>query len=279
MSFFSFSDVVAVWDRCSNSVKANKKKKEDEKSISNKIINVCELHGIKKQQIPIVFNSISYDDLKSIDKFEQKITYDFLEEVSFKLGVKIEFLENSDDTYVYQTYDFYKSPKRFQEFLVKIKSNPDSFLRSSLLNSNKEQNGEINTALILEEEFNVSHVTYYKYYICNNFSLSYWKSRCYLTSCLYVCYLNNLVPLGFSIENNEMEMISEGRKILDLESITDANMMTKWFAEDLFNKPSFFLETLREPYEIEQSFVLLSNLESQKMIPSSLINNSDLFKI
>jgi len=157
-------------------------------------------------------------------------------------GVNRDWLDGTC-TQVYPTYDFYKSPNDFNKFIVSLlKKSPDK-IEGVLLTPKKSRKQHAALLLLQETVGYVGNSPIYRYYLCNNWTFSYWKTRAYLASCVAQCWKNKIYVIGKSISHEFIDSIETGEKILNLES-SGVNGIggSRWYAEDMTTSPEVFLD-------------------------------------
>ncbi|WP_165481030.1 hypothetical protein [Vibrio metoecus] len=90
----------------------------------------------------------------------------------------------------------------------------------------------------------------HRYYICNNWNFSYWKSRVYLTACVSICWKNELYVSGKTVPNKFINSIAWGLNILNFgqDGLYCINGES-WHVEDMASSPEVFLKGIDPGYE------------------------------
>lgn len=267
--FSEFESLINIIDRFFP-VKENRI--EPEVSISTKFVQICEAHGVCRNQIPQIFKNLSYNDVQSDVELLKKIDDDIIIKACSLFGVNRSWFEGADDQ-IYKTYDFYKNPYSFKEFLSQL---PIDQLEAVLLSPvNKDYQ---NPALILIQE-TIDYIDgspYYRYYLCNNWDFSYWKSRVYLTACISLSWANELFVWGLKTHNEFIRSIEYGRKILNFgkNGIYSIDGV-RWYADDMVITPELFLEGIRKDSD---NFGYIESLKSWLKYESDGLMNTGVNK-
>ena len=237
----------------------NEQTEENKTLVSTRFVQVCEAHGIHRNQIPRVFGSdLTLYDVQSDIHLLKKMDDTLLIKASNLLGVKRDWLEGASEQ-IYETYNFYQEPQAFQTFLKELINRNENNISGVLLTPSRKE--DCNSALLLIQE-TVGYLDgkpYLRYYLCNNWRYDYWKARGYLAACISYCWLNKIYVNGSDVQNEKIDSLSEGYEILDLNSDGIFNIRgMKWYAEDMALDPQVFLKGV----DAEQdNYGLISGLE------------------
>jgi len=143
---------------------------------------------------------------------------------------------------IYPTYDFYKKPNEFRKFLNNLLNKSPDKIDGVLLSP--KQGWKQHAALLLLQE-TVGYIgdsPIYRYYLCNNWIFSYWKTRAYLTTCIAQCWKNKIYVIGRTLPHEFIDSVESGEKILSFDGRGIYGFSgSRWYAEDMTTSPDVFL--------------------------------------
>lgn len=258
--------------------KKNKSEFKKEELISTRFINICSAHGVHRNQIPRVFNNdLSLHDVQSDQHLLKKLDEHMLVKACEIFGVNRDWLDGIS-TQIYPTYDFYKSPKEFEGFLNNLLKVSPNKVDGVLLSPEKSRKQHAALLLLQETVGQVGDSQIYRYYLCNNWIFSYWKTRAYLSSCVAQCWKNKIYVIGKSVSHEFIDSIEGGNKILNLESSGIYGVGgSRWYAEDMSTSPEVYLDGV-EPelnnFGHKSALELWLELESAGLMDSSMQNHN-----
>lgn len=238
--------------------------------ISTRIVNIFEAHGVHRNQIPRVIESgLTLYDVRTDEHLLRKLNYEIIQKTSDILGIKRNWLVGASES-IYPTYDFYKDPYSFCQFVEnKKKMNPDG-INGLLLSPNKKDNANAALLIIQETIGCIDGDPYYRYYLCNNWDFSYWKSRAYLTACISICWRNGIYIRGKSVQNELINSLAYGCNPLNFGSDGIYSIRGQpWYAEDMASSPDAFLNDLdpeQEKYGIKSGLTLWLELHNKGLM-------------
>lgn len=217
-----------------------KKSHNRDELISTRLINLCNAHGVARYQIPAVLgNSITHDDVKSDESFLRVINEKILNDACFMFGVNRDWLDGASKK-VYDSKHFYKSPHKFNNFISELLSSTNVQSLSGILITQLSMCRNTESLLLIQEEVSDG---YYRYYFCNGWIFSYWKSRAYLSACIATCWRNDIFLHGVKVKTNYLDKIATGEKLLDFGSAGIDNINgIRWHAVDLTSCPDTYLD-------------------------------------
>lgn len=218
--------------------------------LSTRLVRVFEAHGIHRNQIPRVIESgLTLYDVQSDENFLIKIDDNIIQKSCNLLGIKRDWLEGASNQ-VYPTYDFYKDPYAFRNFLDTRLAETNHRLIGVLLSPQGKDNSNNAVLIIQEIVFPLESNSCYRYYICNNWDFSYWKSRAYLTACISICWKNDIYVSGKIVPNEFIDSIAWGRNILNFgqDGLYFINGES-WHAEEMASMPEVFLKGIDPEYQ------------------------------
>ena len=186
-----------------------------EEGVATRFLKLFSVHGVHKNQIPGFFkHGLRVADVTSEHTLLPKLTEELLYDACKLFNVRREWLDGVDKQ-IYPEYDFYKGPQDFEDFL-KTFSEPEA-LDGVVLFPEDLALGNFSPALIVIEEpiGTIGDKTIYRYYICNNWLFSYWKSRAYLTACVAIAWKKGLDLIGRYTSCEYIEKLSECQTFLE----------------------------------------------------------------
>lgn len=215
-----------------------------EELVSTRLINAFQAHGVHRNQVPRVLGyGLTLKDVKSDEYLLEKLDEQIISSACTMLGINRGWLEGASEE-VYDTYRFYKKPKEFESFLLKLLGSTEAENISGVLLAVDKKDREADTILLLQETIgSINGKEFYRYYICSGWVFSYWKSRAYLTACVAICWKNSVFLHGKYTDSNFLGIVSEGKSLLRLGSDGICSIKgNKWYAEDLALNPEVYLE-------------------------------------
>ncbi|MFO4748444.1 hypothetical protein V5H34_17795 [Vibrio cholerae] len=223
---------------------------EQSELLSTRLVRAFEAHGIHRNQIPrVIENGLTLYDVQSDENFLIKIDDKIIQESCSLLGIKRDWLEGASEQ-IYPTYDFYKNPYAFRKFLENRLAETNHRLTGVLLSPQEKDNSNNAVLIIQETVFSLESNSCHRYYICNNWNFSYWKSRVYLTACVSICWKNELYVSGKTVPNKFINSIAWGLNILNFgqDGLYCINGES-WHVEDMASSPEVFLKGIDPGYE------------------------------
>jgi len=220
----------------------NKNERKKEELISTRFINICNAHGVHRNQIPRLFNTnLSLYDVQSDQHLLKKLDDDMLVKACELFGINRDWLDGISPQ-IYPTYDFYKKPNEFRKFLNNLLNKSPDKIDGVLLSP--KQGWKQHAALLLLQE-TVGYIgdsPIYRYYLCNNWIFSYWKTRAYLTTCIAQCWKNKIYVIGRTLPHEFIDSVESGEKILSFDGRGIYGFSgSRWYAEDMTTSPDVFL--------------------------------------
>ncbi|MDN3679294.1 hypothetical protein QWZ04_02995 [Vibrio tapetis subsp. quintayensis] len=248
MIFGEIESFVSLLERVIKPLKQHKVIKNND-LISTRLVEICEAHGVHRNQIPKILGSgLALYDVKNDSTLLKKLDDDILNKAAELLGVNRDWLDGASNE-IYPTYDFYKDSEGFQEFLTN-KLNSGFELDGVLLTPTKNYKYHGALLLLQEKIGELNGNPYYRYYLCNNWRHNYWKSRVYLTTCISMCWLNKIYIRGLSVTPSYLESLANGTTLLNFKNDGIFNINGKsWYAEDMALLPDIFLKDLDPEYQ------------------------------
>jgi len=251
---------------------------ETNKEPVRRFIELFEGHGVARTQIPGFLEGydieISLSDLVDDDALLRRIDGSLLNKTCEIFGVRREWLDGVD-LQIYSYHDFYKHPEQFDEFIKRLKdNNSDAQFDGVLLVSEVPCNHD--QALIILQEMigSIGDKPIYRYYLCNNWYYSYWKSRAYLTACIAVAWKQHIHIQGRYLSQKNIEPLADGSILLGWQGEGIWQFGGKhWYPEDMALLPDVFLKDIdpeRDAFGIKSALKLWLDLERKGLMNTGL---------
>ncbi|ENM5732265.1 hypothetical protein AB7D55_004101 [Vibrio mimicus] len=246
--------------------------------VSTRLVRVYEAHGVHRNQIPKVIESLTLHDVSTDDRLLEKLTDEILVSTCHLFGINRDWLDGASDE-IYPTYNFYKDPAKFEEFLSVLmeKAGSDS-LDGVLLSVDKVDRGTESVLILQEAIGSINDKPYYRYYLCGGWVLSYWKSRGYIAACIAMCWKNKAYVHGSYLSKSIVDRYSHGYHLLDFgrDGVHHLNGV-RWYAEDLALVPETYLKNIdpeREQYGLHAALSLWFQLYNQGYLDTGFTDKS-----
>lgn len=215
--------------------------------ISTRLIRLFDNHGIHRNQIPrILGHGLTVADVQTDKHLLEKLNEDILTAACELLSARRTWLDGASKQ-IYPTYDFYKTPEKFRDFINSITKDKEYTMQGVLLVPSDAQHGKESLLLIEETLGYIEGKSYYRYYLCDNWLFSYWKSRTYLTACISMCWERNIFIYGLYLSGKFIDRISCGESILGwqgqgINHIYEIEKKHQFDLMDMMFYPDVFLE-------------------------------------
>lgn len=271
-SFFSLFDRIKKFF-------ASKNKYQTSETVASRFVSLFECHGVHRNQIPRFFGyGLTIADVSDDETLLPKLTEEILDAACVLFAVRREWLDGAEKQ-VHQEHFFHKRPEAFLEFLTQLQSvNPDDAIRGIVL-SPQEEDRDAEAVLILQETIGyIGDKAIYRFHLCDNWLLSYWKSRTYLTACIAIAWQKGIYVHGVTQPKVYIEQFSYGQTLMgwDGEGIWGAGYKT-WYPEDMALRPEAFLKDLdpeRENFGIRAGLSLWLELEEQGLMDCGIAKDA-----
>lgn len=234
---------------------------QSEKNIlAKRFIQLFEKHGVHRNQIPEFFgHGLTFSDVDDYKKLSEKLTLEVLKAVCELFKVRLQWLQGVDNT-VYKIHDFYKHPQCYTEFLTEIlrdKKHHQIFAKLIISTDayDAESGDTANAVLVLEEDIGYIHdEPIYRYHVCGNWNIKYWKCKPDLTACIAMT-LKQGIHMSGEKKSANIAAFSRGEGFMgDLYSLPLAlerdglfkKKLPEWYPDDWIYKPDSFLEGIDE---------------------------------
>lgn len=234
-----------------------------ENTPAKRFVEVFESHGIHRNQIPRYLpDLLSLADVQSDQSLSKVLDQEMIDRVADLFRVDKAWIECAS-SYPYQTYDFYKQPEKFIEFLDDLLTS-GSDLDGVVFTSAAPGSGHhADTFILIEESFECSlGLPVTRYHILNNWFFNYGKSRAYLAACVSSAWRKNVYIHGRRVSKEFVRKYLFGSKLLDSE-IIDHWPGTHWHPEDMALDPRKLIEGLPYTHDKELAIGVFMGLCSE----------------
>lgn len=221
-----------------------KKGKLQEETIAARFVRLFESHGVHRNQIPrFIGHGLTLKDVQDDASLLVKLDENLLDAACNMFAVRREWLDGAEKQ-AHPEHDFYKHPEGFVKFLDDLlAANPDGDVHGVLIAPEKFDD-RAESLLILQETIGaVGEKPIYRFHLCNNWSLTYWKSRGYLTACVAIAWKRKVFIRGVYMPEKEIAPLAYGETLLGWqgEGIWFIGHR-KWHPEDMALQPDVYLE-------------------------------------
>lgn len=274
MVFGEINSALSIWEKLSKWYRSRKTRTVPPvESVATRFVRLLENHGVHRNQIPrFIGYGLTLKDVEDDATLLAKLNEEILEAVCTRFAIRREWLDGAE-TQVHPCHDFYKHPHEFLRFVEDLKEkNPDGDMQGVLIAPN-ERDWHAPALLILEETMGyVGEKPILRYHLCNNWTLTYWKARAYLTACIAIAWKRHIYIHGISMPNEMIEQLASGETLLDWqdEGIWTLGHMT-WYPEDMTLRPEAFLEGIdpeKDNFGIKSGLKLWLDLDEQGFMDS-----------
>ncbi|WP_239994212.1 hypothetical protein [Photobacterium phosphoreum] len=183
--FGEIESFLSLFDRVKKFLKSHANPSSD---LSTRLVQLYEAHGVHRNQIPkVIGQGLTLHDVSTDERLLEKLTDEILSSTCQLFGINRDWLDGVSDE-IYPTYNFYKYPAKFEEFLSSLlnKSGSDC-LDGVLLSVDKVDRGTESVLILQETIGSINEKPYYRYYLCSGWVLSYWIiKRLYFCMCCNV---------------------------------------------------------------------------------------------
>lgn len=213
-------------------------------SVQLRFIRLFESHGVHRNQIPRYFgHGISLRDIQDETLLLAKLDEVVLEATCKHFAVRREWLDGAESQ-IHPCHDFYKRPQDFLRFVERLKSENSEGQFSGVVLAPIEKDPEGEALLILQEQIGfIGDKAIYRYHLCNDWPLSYWKARAYLTACIAISCNHQIYVHGRHVSNKVIASLSEGYALLGWKGEGVWSLgLKRWHPDDMALRPDVFLK-------------------------------------
>ena len=285
MVFGEINSALSVWDRLSKWYRSRRNRiVPPVESVATRFVRLLETHGVHRNQIPrFIGYGLTLKDVEDDATLLAKLNEEILEVACTRFAIRREWLDGAE-TQVHLDHDFYKYPEEFLSFVKDlIEKNQNGNMQGVLIAPN-ERDRQAPALLILQETVGrVGEKPIYRYHLCNNWTLTYWKARAYLTACISIAWKRRIYIHGISMPKETIEQLAYGETLLGWqgEGIWALGRMT-WHPEDMTLQPEAFLEGIdpeKDNFGIKSGLKLWLDLDEEGLMDSGIGESSrQLFK-
>ncbi len=240
-------------------------------SVATRFVRLFESHGVHRNQIPrFIGHGLTLRDVQDDASLIGKLDELTLEAACARFAVRREWLDGAQSQ-VHLCHDFYKYPSDFSAFLNKAHNeNPDGEMTGVLLCAADAVWGAEALIILQETIGSVGDKSIYRYHLLNNWQVTYWKSRAYLTACVAIAWKRRVYIYGTHVLQKEIDELAEGDVLLGWrgEGIGALGHKT-WYPEDMALQPAAFLKGVdpeEDNFGIRSGLELWLDLEQQGLM-------------
>ena len=211
-------------------------------SVATRFLRLFESHGVHRNQIPRFFgNGITLVDVQSEEVLLRMLNDQILDAACQLFAVRREWLDGAEPQ-VHPLHDFYKQPERFRYFIRSLKAaNPNGNLRGTLYFPCEKRAHE--ALLILEECIgSIGEKQISRLHLCNNWSVTYWKSRGYMTACVAIAWRDKAYINGRDLPAKDIDRLGSGEVLLGWGGEGLPMGSALWHPDDMALYPKKYLE-------------------------------------
>ena len=137
-----------------------------------------------------------------------------LDAVCSRLAIRREWLDGAE-AQIHPCHDFYKDPEQFSRFIEALMaSNPDGRLCGVLVAPGQHELSAEALLVLQEVVGSVGDKAIYRFHLCNNWSVSYWKACAYLTACVATAWKRHVYIHGTHLPGKEIQGLAKGESLL-----------------------------------------------------------------
>ncbi|HAS8156280.1 hypothetical protein [Vibrio vulnificus] len=281
MIFGEIESFVSLMERVIKPFK--KSDKTPQELLSTRLVSVFEAHGVHRNQIPnVIGHGLTLHDVSSDERLLEKLNNEILVSTCNLFGINRDWLDGSSEE-VYSTYNFYKYPQKFSDFLSGLvaKSGSDN-LDGVLLTVDKVDRGTESVLILQETLGHINNKPYFRYYLCSGWVFSYWKSRGYIAASVAICWKNQVYVRGLYLDASTVSRYASGESLLNFgqDGIHFPNGV-RWYAEDLAEVPEVYLKNLdpeENKFGLDAALSLWFQLNNQGFLDTGYSDGTALKK-
>lgn len=215
-------------------------------SVSARFIQLFESQNVHRNQIPRFFgHGLKLKDVQTDADLLLKLDETLLQAACDLFAVRREWLDGAEKQ-IFSIHRFYKHPHAFVEFLDALKAaSPDKELSGVVL-APIEPRPNAEAVLVLQETVGwVGEKAIYRYHFCDEWTLSYWKSRAYLTACVAIAWRKGVFIHGVYADEERLKELTGGLALPTWSADGIGSFgIKRWDPEDMALRPEAFLDGL-----------------------------------
>ena len=276
MIFSEIKSAIDLWERLR---KWYGSLNNDTETVAARFVRLFESHGVHRNQIPRFFgNGLTLKDVQEDSLLISKLDEDLLETACKLFAVRREWLDGAEAR-AHTEHDFYKRPADFLIFINERKAANIEGELSGELFAPEDASSNAEAILILKEVIGyIGSEQIYRYYLCNNWSFSYWKARAYLTACIAIAWKSHVFIHGTFAPVKSISKLATGEILLgDQKTGVETLHGKKWYPEDMAFNPEVYLKGIDSElngFGIKSAITLWLDLENQGFMDTGMENNS-----
>ena len=211
-------------------------------TVATRFLRLFETHGVHRNQIPRVFgNGITLVDVQSDEALLGMLNDRILDAACQLFAVRREWLDGAESQ-IHPLHDFYKNPESFRHFLGALEEANRSGKITGTVYFPEEPDAD-EALLILEERIGfVGEKPIFRFHLCNNWSVSYWRSRGYLAACVAIAWKSKAYVNGHYLPAEEIERLRNGESLLGWAGEGLPMGSGLWHPDDMALYPKKYLE-------------------------------------
>ncbi|HCE3742060.1 hypothetical protein HJ137_22500 [Vibrio parahaemolyticus] len=257
--------------------------KTPQELLSTRLVSVFEAHGVHRNQIPnVIGHGLTFHDVSSDERLLEKLNNEILASTCNLFGINRDWLDGSSEE-VYPTYNFYKYPQKFSNFLSELVTKCGcENLDGVLLTVDKVDRGTESVLILQETLGHINNKPYFRYYLCSGWVFSYWKSRGHIAASVAMCWKNQVYVRGLYLDASTVSRYASGESLLNFgqDGIHFPNGV-RWYAEDLAEDPEMYLKNVdpeENKYGLDAALSLWFQLNNQGFLDTGYSDGTVLKK-
>lgn len=215
-------------------------------SVSTRFIRLFESHNVHRNQIPRFFgHGLTLKDVQSDADLLLKLDETLLQAACDLFAVRREWLDGAEKQ-IFPIHRFYKYPHAFFEFLDALRAaSPDKELSGVVL-APIVPASNARALLVLQETVGwVGDKEIFRYHFCDEWTLSYWKSRTYLTACVAIAWRQGVFIHGAHADEERLQKLTRGLALPTWSTDGIGSFgIKRWDPDDMALRPEAFLNGL-----------------------------------
>ena len=235
---------MSLWDRFTR-WRRTRRESADE-SVADRFYRLFETHGVHRNQIPRFFgHGLTLEDVQSDTSLVAKLDERLMEAACKRFAIHRAWLDGAQEQ-AHPMHRFYKCPSDFASFVSGLLTdNPDGELRG-LVVAPSDGHGNAAALLILQERTGwIGQSPIYRYHLCDEWILSYWKARAYLAACVAIAWKNGAYIHGIKSRSMEIGFLADGTTLMGWGGEGFGVIGNgRWDPEYLALRPDFFISRL-----------------------------------
>lgn len=215
---------------------------ENNPTVTSRFIQLFEMHGVHKNQIPSFFNAgITLSDIANETKLLEKLTESVVDDVCLLFGTRKDWLLCIDVS-LFDTPFFYKHPDKAQEFINTLVGDHKSVSATLLLDSNHSVNSS--DALIFHVPVGeVGGLEIKRHIVITEHTHAYWRSMVNLVAIVAMADKAGIYVDGYLVDAKGYKPLIDRRETFHKGFIPyDSGYLN---AEDLTRDPELFIKWIK----------------------------------